>query len=133
MSEKNPEPLPPHTYPIGIKIFFVTIIGFFFYALVLLPSHLITLNKIDQANAAFNKKEFQQAESLYQSALNVAPNSHEAIFGKAKTLFANSDPNDDEHAMVLLSTITLDEGDWAELVQIMPQEYQQYFSTVEAN
>lgn len=127
---QNIPALPPHKYPLWVKLFAGAIVLATLYSLVLLPEYLVAAKKMHAAKEAYAMRDYSEAISLYGYVLETVPSSKAARIGAAEAIFANGDVSDDEIGLGLLSDITLGESEWSRITQVMPAEYQQYFGDV---
>jgi len=127
---ENIPALPPHKYPLWVKLFGVGIIIATIYSFVLLPGYLAAAKKMRTAQIAYQDGNYEESIQLYADVLETVPTSKVAIIGVAEAIFSNSDKNDDEVGLILLQGITLDKDAWARITRVMPVEYQQYFEEV---
>ena len=127
--EKNPA-LPPHKYPLWVKLLGVGIVITTLYSLILLPEYLVAAKKMRAAEAAYQRGDYQSSLELYRSVLGKVPTSKTARIGEALAIFSDGDTSDDEVGLTLLQGITLDKENWARITRVMPVEYQQYFGNV---
>ena len=127
---ENIPALPPHQYPLWVKLFGVSIIIATIYSLMLLPEYLVATKKMRAAEVAYQGGNYDESIQLYSYVLETVPTSKVARIGAAEAIFSNSDKSDDEVGLGLLQDITLDEDTWARITRVMPVEYQQYFGDV---
>ena len=127
---ENIPALPPHKYPLWVKLFGVGIIIATIYSLMLLPEYLVAAKKMRAAEVAYQTGNYDESIQLYSYVLETVPTSKAARIGAAEAVFSNSDKSDDEVGLDLLQDITLDEDTWARITRVMPVEYQQYFGDV---
>lgn len=127
---ENIPALPPHKYPLRVKLFGVGIIVATLYSLVLLPEYLVAAKKMRAAEVAYRSGDYQSSLELYRYVLETVPTSKTARIGAAEAIFSDGDPSDDEVGLTLLQGIILDESNWARISRVMPVEYQQYFNDV---
>jgi hypothetical protein len=122
--------LPPHKYPLWVKLFAAGIIIATLYSLVLLPKYLVAAKKLRAAEAAYQSRDYQSSLELYRYVLETVPTSKTARIGAAEAIFSDGDKSDDEVGLTLLQSITLDKDNWARITRVMPIEYQQYFGDI---
>ncbi|OGY44501.1 MAG: hypothetical protein A2729_01565 [Candidatus Buchananbacteria bacterium RIFCSPHIGHO2_01_FULL_39_14] len=127
---ENIPALPPHQYPLWVKLFGVSIIIATIYSLILLPEYLVAAKKMRAAQIAYQSGNYDESIQLYSYVLETVPTSKAARIGVAEAIFSNSDKSDDEVGLTLLQGITLDKDTWARIMRVMPVEYQQYFGDV---
>ncbi len=127
---ENTPALPPHKYPMWIKLFGIGLIIATFYSLALLPEYLNAAKKMHAARIAFGEGNYDEAILWYRDVLETVPTSKKALIGAAEALFSNSDKSDDEIGLALLGDVTLDKYAWARIQKVMPADYQQYFENV---
>lgn len=127
---ENIPALPPHKYPLWVKLFGMGIIIATIYSLVLLPEYLVAAKKMRAAKVAYQSGSYDESIQLYSYVLETVPTSKAARIGAAEAIFSNSDKSDDEVGLTLLQGITLDKDTWARITRVMPVEYQQYFGDV---
>lgn len=127
---ENIPALPPHKYPLWIKLFGVGIIIATIYSLMLLPKYLVAAKKMRAAEVAYQSGNYDESIQLYSYVLETVPSSKTARIGAAEAIFSNSDKSDDEVGLTLLYGVTLDEDTWARITRVMPIKYQQYFRDV---
>jgi hypothetical protein len=127
---ENIPALPPHKYPLWVKLFGVGIVMAILYSLVLLPEYLVAAKKMRAAEAAYQNGDYQSSLELYRYVLETVPTSKKARIGAALTIFSDGDKSNDEVGLGLLQGITLDKDNWARITSVMPVEYQQYFGDV---
>lgn len=127
---ENISVLPPHKYPIWVKLFGVCIIIATVYSLILLPKYLVAAKKMRAAEAAYKRGDYEQSIEFYSSILETVPTSKAARIGAAEVVFSDAYKNNDELGLTLLQGITLDENDWARVTKVIPAEYRQYFGDV---
>lgn len=127
---ENIQVLPPHKYPLWVKLFGVGIVMTTLYSLVLLPEYLVAAKKMRAAETAYQRGDYRSSLELYRYVLETVPTSKAARIGAALVIFSDGDPSDDEVGLTLLQGITLNESNWARISRVMPVEYQQYFEDV---
>jgi hypothetical protein len=122
--------LPPHKYPLWVKIFALGIVIATLYSLALLPEYLVAAKKMRTAEQAYSNQDYEEAIGLYGYVLETVPSSRKAKIGAAEAIFADGDTSNDEVGLGILQDITLDKDSWARITKVMPSEYQQYFNDV---
>lgn len=127
---ENIPALPPHKYPLLVKLFAGGILIATLYSLVLLPEYLVAAKKMRAAEVAYQAGDYQSSLELYRYVLEAVPTSKMARIGAAEAIFSDGDKSDDEVGLTLLQGITLDKDIWARITRVMPVEYQQYFGAV---
>lgn len=127
---ENIPALPPHKYPLWVKLFGIAIVIATIYSLVLLPEYLVAAKKMRATKIAYQNGSYDESIQLYSYVLETVPTSKAARIGAAEAIFSNSDKSDDEVGLSLLQGITLDKDTWARITRVMPVEYQQYFGDV---
>ena len=122
--------LPPHTYPLWVKLVGIGIVIATLYSLALSPGYVVAAKKMHAAQAAYQARDYHGAVQLYRDVLEAVPSSKAARIGAAEAIFSNSDKEDDEVGLTLLQGITLDKEGWSRITRVMPTEYQQRFEDV---
>ncbi len=133
MDEQNlPEPkaLPAHKYPLWIKLFAGVVLLAVLYSLFLLPKYFMAAKQMKVAKTAYKAADYNKAEEYYRKVLEAMPSSDPARIGFAETIFANSDKNDDDSAMLLLNNVDINDKDWERIIKVMPTKYQEYFEEI---
>lgn len=124
-------PLKPHSYPVPILLFTGLVMVIFVYStLFLVPRYRETYHHLAQADKALGAQAWDSASAEYKQVLSDLPGSKYAKFGLAKSLFANSNKEDDIDALVVLEGLEIDKTDWSSLQKYMPEEYKVLFSTI---
>jgi len=122
------KPLKPHSYPWWVLLFTVVLISCVVYALFLSPQYLVAAKDFKNGIEAYNKKDFASSISHFEEVLKITPTSKTTKIAIAKSYFANKDKKDDELGLRYLEGIKLGKSRYADLKEVMPIEYQQYFS-----
>jgi hypothetical protein len=124
---ENVQLVQPHKYPLWVVIFGILILVALICSLISLPENFAATQNLRAAQTAYKNGNIDDAIILYFSVLNSVPDSKVARLGGAKAIFSNNNNSDDITGLQLLDGISINSNEWAELTQVMPVEYQQYF------
>ncbi len=120
--------LPPHQYPLGIKVFAGVVAVVALYGLFSTPHALMSLHQLRAADALYNGGNFPGAAQAYEGVLKEAPRSGTAKLGAAKAYFHLHDESADKKALTLLVGMELDKYDAEDLAKVMPEKYWDLFT-----
>lgn len=93
--------LPPHQYPVGIKVFAGVVAVVALYGLFSTPHALMSLHQLRAADALYDGGNFPGAAQAYEGVLKEAPRSGTAKLGAAKAYFHFHDESADRKALSL--------------------------------
>lgn len=126
----NKKALPPHTYPIAIKIFGLIIAGIFSLALYSMPNILIAGKHMKAGEAFLEEKKYAKAIAEFEYVLKRIPDAENARIAVAIAYFANDNTVDDKKGLLHLEGLNISERDWKKIEKVMPTEYNSLFDTI---
>lgn len=122
-----PQPLTPHSYPLGIKIASIISFILFFISLKDLPFFVKINYKIKKACIAFEEKNYQDAALQYTELIQLLPQNKYLKICAAKSFFKLTQQENHMQALHLLTDISLTEKEWKDLLCYMPEQYIELF------
>lgn len=120
--------LQPHEYPRWFNVFAFIIIAALTYSFVRLPKLLKSISLLQAAQTDFSNKCYASAKRNYLLFLKDFPQSKVANLGLAEAIFADKIYGDHLMGLRHLSTIQLNQEQWARITKIMPVEFQDLFT-----
>ncbi len=127
---QNIPSLPPHKYPVWIKLFTGVLLLSVIYSLILLPEYFVASKKFKAGLDDYNNRNYSNSIKNLEYSLETVPTSKKVKIAIAKSYFANGNQYDDEKGLDYLRGVTLDKETWADLTTVMPVEYQKYFNDI---
>lgn len=121
------KPIPPHSYPLWIKIFGALVSLVFVGSLISLPADVCAAREFRRAQKEFKLGRIQETVSLCDRILVSEPNAAHIKLLCAQARFAFRSKEEDMKAIRLLNGISISAFQWDEINETMPQEYQQLF------
>lgn len=115
------------SYPWWVIAFGAAVLLAFGYSLLSLPHHIFLARELAAAKRLDAAGDYPGAEKHYSVLLADMPGSKPARLGMAHALFADHDEGNDPAGLALLTDLTIDDGEWAQLQPVMPQAYQSLF------
>ena len=125
------DPLPPHTYPMGLKIMGAIVALLFLYSLWLLPRYFSSAKLYERGQMHMSPGEYSQAIEAFTMVLESFPSSKKTKLALAKAYFSNEDTEDDVNGIIQLAHVEISESEWSDLTKVMPEAYQVLFTDVE--
>lgn len=121
------KPIPPHSYPLWIKLFGAFVGLVFIGSLISLPADVVAAREFRLAQKEYKQGKIPETVSLCEKILAAEPNAEHIKVLCAQARFALNSKEEDLKALKLLKGISITASSWDEMTQVMPQEYQQLF------
>jgi hypothetical protein len=131
MKKERLPSLLPHKYPTWIKLFAGVLLLCVLYSLIFLPEYFIAIKKFQLGIVDYRNRNYSNAIRNFDYSLKIVPTSKKVKIAIAKAYFASNNPQDYEKGLYYLKDITLDKETWADLITVMPIEYQKYFNNTQ--
>lgn len=118
--------VPPHVYPLWIRIGGAGSILLLCVCLIKLPDYFELNTKVKEADAAFAHGDYRNAGMRYIEISKLMPHNREIKIRTAKSLFKIGESSACVAAITLLDETRLGDGEIKEVLACVPAEYLDY-------
>jgi predicted Zn-dependent protease len=130
MNFGNHQPLEPHVYPVWILLGISSCLTIFILFLFQLPFHFQMNAQFKQAECDFQALQYAKAYASFEKLLKYAPECRHVRLRIAESLFCIENREKHVLAFKYLEDVKLNNYEWTELQNYMPDIYCDYFKRV---
>jgi hypothetical protein len=118
--------VPPHEYPLWIRIGGAGSMLMLCVCLIRLPDYFALNTKVKEADGAFAHGDYRDAEMRYVEISKLVPHNREIKIRTAKALLKRGESNSCVAAITLLDEMHLGDREIKEVLACVPAEYLGY-------
>lgn len=117
--------VPAKKYPIWVIPFVVSLLAITVYAITIMPGYFVAARNLDIGINFYKDKRYVESIKYLEKVLDKYPTSRKAKLAIAKAYLVQHNPE----GLKYIRDLKLDKKEFADLKQVMPSGYEQYFKT----